>query len=138
MQRYIKIFLLYITPLLITSCEYKDYGKKIYDTAKVEFGEEISDYNKIIVIPGSGCTGCISNAEKFFLENHVNTDIKFIFTHYYSLKNMILRLGGVDNVLRPNVFIDDNDLFYIQDYREHIYPYVIIIENNKIISQYQL
>ena len=53
MQRYIKIFLLYITPLLITSCEYKDYGKKIYDTAKVEFGEEISDY-KFHGYPPSG------------------------------------------------------------------------------------
>lgn len=138
MRNLIKSILFCILLLIIAACENTNYGEKIYDVAKLELGENISGYNKIIIIPGSGCTGCISNAEKFFLENHANTEIKFIFTHYYSLKNMMLRLGGFNNVLQPNVFIDDNDIFYFLEYEEHIYPYVIEIKNNKVISQSQL
>lgn len=116
------------------STSHKDYGNAIFSTAELILEDKMDQFDAIIIIPGSGCTGCISQAELYFSNNKDNERVLFIFTNYYSYKNMSLRLGGSDNLCRNNVYLDDDNTFYLQEYAEHIYPYYIAIENNNVLT----
>ncbi len=54
------------------SSSHKDYGEAVFSVASLIFAEKVSQYDAIIVIPGSGCTGCISQAELYFTKNIEN------------------------------------------------------------------
>ena len=64
-------------------------------------------YQYIMLIPNSGCTGCISEAEYFFKEYKYNDKIIFIFTHVISKKDLRIRMGK-ENLQRKNVLIDND------------------------------
>ena len=96
------------------------------DTVKIS-------YEYVMLIPNSGCTGCISDAEYFFKEYSDKNEILFIFTHIVSKKNIRIRLGK-ENVRRENVLIDKNDNFYFEEYQESIYPIVAVIKNKKVVA----
>lgn len=130
------INIIVITSIMVFSSACKSshevYGNAIFSIAKLTLAEKVSKFDCIIIIPGSGCTGCISQAEQYFLQNKCTESVLFVFTNYYSYKNMSLRLGGKDNLLRDNVYMDANNAFYLKEYSEHIYPYIIYIENNAV------
>jgi len=105
------------------------------DLVEKEFKDEIDRYDMIVIIPGSGCAGCISNAERFFQNNVTNEKTKFILTHNASVKNLTLRVGK-ENIALPNVLIDKEDLFYLSKHAERIYPYAFYVNNGKIRRMY--
>lgn len=51
--------------LIVSSCKknYKDTLQSIIDNENIE---NVEKYEAIVIIPGSGCTGCITNAENYF------------------------------------------------------------------------
>jgi|GEM_PF-1793843 len=65
-----------------------------------------------IILPNSGCGGCISSAEQLFVKyGRESEEIKFIFTNINSVKNLRLTFG--DTIISGrNVFLDKNNLFY--------------------------
>lgn len=134
MKRSILSVLLCVIFITFTSCSknnsYSDaLSKKISDN----LSKDLYLYNKIVIIPGSGCDGCITDAEYFFKNNYENEKIMFIFTFVASKK--ILRLFiGKDNIKRKNIFTDDDNIFYLNDYDEKNYPYLINIDNGKIVG----
>lgn len=132
----IKITSLLAALFIAVSCEESDsrYANAIISKALSLMNDKLSQFDHIIVIPGSGCTGCISKAEQYFNENVNNDNILFIFTNYYSFKNMTLRLGGLNNLTRNNVYCDAENTFYMHEYNERIYPYIISIDNAKFLT----
>lgn len=132
----IRIITIMTVMMIFLGCRasHEDYGNTIFSTATRILEEKASQYDAIIIIPGSGCTGCISQAELYFSKNKDNERLLFIFTNYYSYKNMSLRLGGSDVLSRNNVYLDADNTFYLHEYPEHIYPYYITIENNTVLS----
>ena len=140
--RSINISLLMITRnnlfLLIVVCcltysgcdKHKNYTDAITATIETHI-DDAELFDMIVILPGSGCTGCISGAERFFIEHCMNDNIKFILTHHKSKKNLYLRLGK-DRVDRPNIWIDDDNLFYLQNYEERIYPIGVILEQGQV------
>jgi hypothetical protein len=87
------------------------------------------NYTHAVIIPGSGCTGCISEAESFFKENK-NENIFFIFTDIFSIKELRLKLKDLD---MDNVFIDEKSLFYIEDEEKNKYPVIVnLMDKNNI------
>lgn len=68
-------------------------------------------FDKIIVIPGSGCTGCISDAEKKFSENYKNNKTLYIFTAIGDLKLFKLSFPN-DAFSFKNVIIDSNNVMF--------------------------
>lgn len=91
----------------------------------------ISNYNYIVVIPGVGCSGCISEAESFFLENK-NDSVFFIFTKINSLKHLRLRVG--DSINNKNVYIDKDDVVLHYDVNKSLYPLVFDIKKKDDIK----
>jgi len=63
---------------------------EVFDNSKL-------DYKYVVLIPKSGCSGCITNAETFFLENSYLEDILFIFTKVQSKKDLRIRVGDRAN-----------------------------------------
>ena len=90
-------------------------------------------YQYIMLIPNSGCTGCISEAEYFFKEYKDNDKILFIFTHVISKKDLRIRMGK-ENLQRKNVLIDNDNQFYFEEFQESIYPIVAVIKDKKVIA----
>lgn len=90
-------------------------------------------YQYIMLIPNSGCTGCISEAEYFFKEYKDNDKILFIFTHVISKKDLRIRMGK-ENLQRKNVLIDNDNQFYFEEFQESIYPIVAVIKNKKVVA----
>lgn len=86
-----------------------------------------------MLIPNSGCTGCISEAEYFFKEYKDNDKILFIFTHVISKKDLRIRMGK-ENLQRKNVLIDNDNQFYFEEFQESIYPIVAVIKDKKVIA----
>ncbi len=91
----------------------------------------ISKYNYVVIIPGAGCSGCISEAESFFLENS-NDSIYFVFTNIYSLKYLKLRTKNKIN--NSNVFIDKENKLLNSNIQENIYPIIFNLKNKSNIK----
>jgi len=89
-------------------------------------------YEKVLVIPGSGCTGCISDAEKFVIRgmNNLQNQYLIIFTNINSLKLLKLRLGKkVHN--QDNIIFDSKNLLHFRS----IYPILIKVSH---IDQFEI
>lgn len=129
------ILFVVLLSLLFLCCKGKTYYSAITDVVKSELGENLKDYDKIFIIPGSGCTGCINSAEDFFLNNVNNVKNKFIFTYNFSRKNLVIKLKK-ENVERENVLIDDKNIFYLDKYKEKIYPIAIELVEGKVSKIY--
>jgi hypothetical protein len=89
-------------------------------------------YKAYLVIPGAGCDGCISNAEKLMQVNIDRYDIRFIFTKIESQKILALKIGR-NNLLSKNVFLDqENKILSLFEGRDINYPFVLYLNGNKI------
>lgn len=97
----------------------------------------INNYSYIIIIPGSGCSGCITEAENFYMNNKENKNIFFIYTDILSIKSIKLK-AGKDVTEKANVYFDINNIFLSNDYNENIYPLIFNIKNKKNINYHFL
>ena len=91
-----------------------------------EKGIETKGFTHIVIIPGAGCGGCISEAEHFFYE-YKEERILFIFTKVHSVKELRLRLGS--HLDRKNVLIDKEQLYISAKEEINIYPIIIDIRD---------
>lgn len=88
-------------------------------------GQEISASN-FVIIPGNGCSECISKAENFFKSNACGeNEVFFIFTNQETTKRLKIKLGNQLN--QTNVFVDKQNKFY-QDFLFSPYPTVIELD----------
>ncbi|WP_339695947.1 hypothetical protein [uncultured Roseivirga sp.] len=91
------------------------------------------DEKALVIIPNAGCTGCITTAEAFVLDNVDKSDnVKFIFTGTSSLKGLRLKLGE-DIYENERVYIDRENLFYSPDLIS-IYPLVVYLQNGLVTT----
>lgn len=128
--RLIQIVAIFIL-LSLTSCG-NGYEQFFKQESKEVFGNKLQNYSRIILIPGIGCTGCISSAEKYFQKNVNDSSCLYIFTNYISFKGLGLRLGGKENLSRQNVYLDSNNVFMPSCFNESSYPLQISLENGKV------
>lgn len=131
-----KSSLLLILILILTvtiSCDKNSYHNVVSKKLNSQFKDSLKKYEMVVILPGSGCTGCITNAENFFIKNVSNDKIKFILTYYSSRKSLGLKLGK-ENIHSSNVFIDDENFFYLESFEERIYPMVIILNNGQAVK----
>lgn len=101
--------------LLLIACGPKPEREVLYIVSHTQFegfvsnqGYRMSDYNKFIIIPGSGCSGCISAAELYFYEHHNDPKILFVFTAIEDPKMLKLRFKD-EYLAFNNVIFDDYD-----------------------------
>ena len=88
-------------------------------------------YKNIVVLPGAGCSGCISEGEGFLAENYENEEYLFVLTKISSLKALSHKTG-IDVTKYPNIYIDDTNNFLKKT--RLIYPLVAFYncDENKV------
>jgi hypothetical protein len=82
-----------------------------------------------IVLPNSGCGGCISSAELLLKEyGQKKLPLRFILTNISSFKELRNNFG--DSVVSsPAVYPDRNNIFYLKNPSfDHIYPAIVYID----------
>lgn len=89
-------------------------------------GINTEKYTHVVIIPESGCGGCISEAEHFFIE-YKEQNIYFIFTKVYSEKLLRLRLGKLLD--RANVYVDKYQSYITDKTEINIYPVIVDIRD---------
>lgn len=102
-----------------------------------ELNGMLKDNSNIYVIPGSGCTGCISDMEQFALNNKGNNVNYFIFTRIKSVKLFKVKFSEIWN--SPNTIIDSLNKFNYPDEAKSIYPVKFSYSSNnfKIVKYYE-
>lgn len=125
--------------VFFSSCKEK---KEVFQFNKNNFEQLIEkskkNYSAFVIIPGSGCEGCISDAEKFVTNSAKLKEgkIMFIFTNIVSKKLLKLRLG-TDVWSLPNIYIDSINALHFRS----IYPTLIKInpsDNNYAITDIKI
>ena len=127
----LRIFSALILSFLSFSCNENKLNVLVYqyELEKI-IVNDLSLNDQIIVIPGEGCGGCISDATSFVIENIAFLDRTIvIFTGVGDKKILRSRLSKIINY--PNLYFDD-DNYLMSDNLKSIYPYVINLENGKI------
>jgi hypothetical protein len=96
---------------------------------------KLANYNKIIIIPGVGCGGCISDAQATYLKNYKDVATLYIFTAITDLK-MVNNMLPSDAHQFKNIIIDKTN--YLVDHGfKSIYPSEVIINDvNFIIEKF--
>jgi hypothetical protein len=93
--------------------------------------DSINFYNRLIVIPGEGCSGCISDAGSFVKDNidSLNSTL-IIFTNISDKKMLSLKFGRA-LFIHENVKLD-TDNFIAGTELASIYPLTAQIKNGSI------
>ncbi len=89
------------------------------------------------IIPGGGCSGCITSGIHFLIENkeHFSHDqVKNVVVFTSVLSPKLLRRSLKDAKLEDFNFIIDTTNVYTVNFKEHIYHLIIYFENGKIIQ----
>jgi hypothetical protein len=120
-----KIIYIFICLLLtIGSCKYGNNDSGLNNFLQIK---NAAVNVNIYIIPGSGCTGCISDVETLALQNKDSNNIYFVFTRINSLKIFKNRFRKI--YTSKNVVVDTLNEFNYPDKNMEIYP--VIYKKNK-------
>jgi hypothetical protein len=126
---------LLLSIIMMFACQTKN-SIEISGTLRQEkLHELVEQYPKaehILIIPGSGCEGCISNAENFVITRNTEKDdgkFLYIFTNISSPKILKLRLGSAYS--EDDIHLDlKNELQY-----KSIYPVYLEKSKGKFLAK---
>ncbi len=129
------IFFLFSFLFIIPSCTSKHVSKEDYiSTETKQLLISLNKcYEKIVIIPGTGCSGCITESEEFLKNNYINKQILFILTNTKSIKATNNKIG-INVKKMSNIYIDYDNVF--SHYDTPIYPVVVSYDckEKKIIN----
>lgn len=117
------------TALLLSNCKRSGKDNGLTKFTKLQ---NLRDGTQIYIIPGSGCTGCISEIEKSALDNKDSDSSFYVFTRLHSLKLFKNRFGSAF-LERSNVIIDTGNIFQYENTKNEIYPVAYKKLNGKFI-----
>ena len=111
--------------LLLVGCQSQSFEQAVKNSFDNYLDTTVVDYKYVMLIPNSGCTGCISDAEYFFKEYNDKSEI--------SKKDLRIRVEK-ENLQRKNVLIDIENRFYFEQFQESIYPIVAVIKDKEVVA----
>lgn len=112
----------------------------LFDSAFVTSGGQSTENIKAyVVIPNTGCPGCISSAESMFKMLIVNNyPVRVVLTNVASYKMLRMKFGD-SLILNPRVYVDRNNKIFEQiDVAKRGYPMVVYVDTVKHqLSRYE-
>lgn len=135
-----KLLLFTVLVLFSVSCDNGSAYGRFLCRKLSESGLDLSGYSSVVVIPGSGCPGCISEAENYCQTSIMtgNKDVLFIFTDIYSIKTLKNKFKNVDLSRENSVLIDINNTYYDESCSGCIYPQRVFVEDGVPIKAKEL
>lgn len=105
----------------------------ILNQQSTHFVHDFTQKKMLLIIPRSGCSGCIGIADNFFKNKaYQASDIQFVFTKISSLKTTRIRLGK-ERLNQPEVYLDVKNHFSGKAL-DTMYPIICFLENGQIKS----
>ncbi|MCE7994096.1 MAG: hypothetical protein HEP71_19065 [Roseivirga sp.] len=120
--------------VVLTSCQSEN--ARILETVKEGMDatgfQSLLDKDYLIVLPRTGCTGCIGSVEEFLMSDSRNYSSKLnvLLTDVVSLKTARIKLGE-ELISSEYIFIDKNSDFY-KGALMSLYPLIIYLEKDEI------
>lgn len=122
-----------ICVLHVFSCSSaSEYGKALSEKVSSVLSDDLDSYDCIVIIPGTGCSGCIGNAERYFVQHVRDSRMMFILTGIVSRKNLDIKYRRSGFLERDNVVVDENNSFYFPELHDSIYPFQLVLKDGKI------
>lgn len=138
--KYIKIhaktWLLAIFIIALANACAGDYGNRMSGLLENYLGDQLDNSDLVVLIPGSGCPSCISIAERW-VKDHVDDEgLLVVFTNPVSNKLLLGRLKryGIVPEEKGNVWVDENNTLFLDEYYESESPYAFIVNNGAIVK----
>lgn len=134
MLKVFKYGFLIISIACCSGSELRDINKKI----KEYLPADIHKYNYILLIPNSGCHGCINSVESFMRESYSfdsNTRIFFILTGYPTAKNARIRFGNI--LENENIHLDTINRFSGFPFIDS-YPLLLVFSDKEIVKRLEI
>lgn len=130
-------FLLLLTIIFTSSCR----QESVYTATEDSLKKIDPEYDKnseltYLVIPNSGCSGCITTTEAFVRDNYKGNklkNIRYIFTRISNFKQFKFQFGN-EILTSKNILIDRNNIFIYPDTEHYIYPAIIYRNQDHISS----
>lgn len=117
----------YVLLIVVVQGCYKK-SNLISDTIAKEW-PDLNTQNPVLIIPGSGCEGCLDNATYFAATQLDSLSFSVVFTRVQSLKILKFKIG--DNMYRhPNVKVDTFNRVPLKDTN---YPIILYPKENKMV-----
>ena len=89
--------------------------------------------NVYLLIPNSGCSGCIHTAQQFLYDNIDSFEnLKFIIHRFETKKELKIEFGN--EIYNHENFIIDYKHIFLKNGFNSIYPTAFIVSNNKLIE----
>lgn len=125
------LLILFLLISIITSCgiERKTKAELARKLNIFLDNSQLKSLDAVIILPGEGCSGCISSTEQFVKNLQQSDKIHVIFTAVRSKK--ILRLKLNLDLNEPFYHIDDESILN-QDRSYTIYPTVVLLEDGQV------
>lgn len=127
---YLSAFLFFASCKNNTPANYQEFLNK---QLQEHYTDITNKYNKIVIIPRSGCHTCKDYADLFFKENKNKEGFCYIFTKITSIKQLKIELGE-EALKQSNVKIDNENLFYTIEYIDSAYPLLLTKTKNGIFE----
>jgi hypothetical protein len=129
-MRFDRFLLLVITLLPLFSCKQKAANSLEIEKVQNQFiqamkevdpSRKIKNKEAFLLIPNTGCSGCINEAEMMLKrEIEKESNLKYILTNIESVKLLKNKLG-IDVSTHKKIIVDKDNYFYQNDLRS-IYP----------------
>ena len=104
-----------------------------YNKAITMYHDIIGDSNTILIIPGTGCQGCITGVEDFIINNwNRYKNVILVFTNIKSEKIIRLKFKKIFETYSDKIIIDEGNLFFNINEKEKIYPTVLYLYKRNI------
>lgn len=92
----------------------------------------------VVILPFSGCTGCISSVEFFVKENvFLDSSLYVVVTNLPFKKQASLRYGE-EFMRHPRVYVDEENRWPTSGIQSDIYPALVHIEEGRIIGKWEV
>ena len=133
MRTKIAFYLIFFLALAVCSCSKLD-EKGFYEKALKKELFSLDSISTVVVVPGTGCPGCITGIENF-VKGHYNKvrDTKIVMTYVASKKRLTLKLGK-ECIASDNVFVDNDNFFYHPTSENNIYPTILFLNGKEVVN----
>ncbi len=125
---------LILMSILLSSCksEYDEMLSNIEEGMKATGFTPLLDKKYLIILPRTGCTGCIGSVESFLMTDSqlYSEQINVLLTDVVSLKTARIKLGK-ELMSKSYVFVDEKSDFY-RGTLVSMYPFILYLDNGKI------
>ncbi|MEC7752441.1 hypothetical protein [Roseivirga sp. UBA1976] len=132
-SNYLTVFLLLILTISCSSNKNQEVQSELEHLVNNQGFHGLTNKQFILVIPRTGCTGCIDTAEEFVMNSskQYSHRLNILLTDIISMKTLKIKFG--ESINNQYWYIDSDDVS-TGLLKSTIYPFIIELIDNRVIN----